>query len=49
MIFLHRIVNRGNGGVINSCGLNCVVMIVMIGIVCVLSIVVCFIVVLLAK
>ena len=43
------IINYGNGGVINSCGLNCVDMIVMIGIVCVLFIVVCIIVGLLAK
>ena len=43
------LLNYGNGGVINSCGLNCVVLIVIIGIACVLFIVVCFIVGLLAK
>ena len=35
------IVNHENGGMINSCGLNCVVLIVMIGITCVLLLVVC--------
>ena len=43
------LLNYGNGGVINSCGLNCVVLIVMIGIACALFIVVCFIVGLFAK
>ena len=35
------IVNHENGGMLNSCGLNCVVLIVMIGITCVLLFVVC--------
>ena len=34
------IVNHENGGVNNSCGLNCAVTIVMIGIACVLFLVV---------
>ena len=36
------LLNYGNGGVINPCGLNCMAMIVMIGIACVLFIVVYF-------
>ena len=49
LCFKHRLViiecdhfiSYGNGGVINSYGLDCVVLIVMIGITCVLLLVVC--------